>query len=271
MHAAVGLAHDGSLIVLAGGWGGVPDTPSHRKLENWVCRSSDGGKTWQRSSSIKLPSGIDHLTPYGNVVAVSGQMLAAPFYYYRPEPDLHSVSFLLFSRDDGRTWGDAAVIGRGDHNETNVLRLRSDRWLAAVRTSKTPHLQLFISSDEGMSWSDQGPITQQSHIPGHLLKLSDGRILLTYGIREPDHHGIGIRLSDDEGHTWQPQKMLLHLENRGMDLKGVPDPTGASRQDGGYPSTVELSDGTLVTAYYSNGIAQHRRYNMGVLRWRLKS
>ena len=56
-----------------------------------------------------------------------------------------------------------------------------------------------------------------------------------------------------------------------MDLKGVPDPTGASRQDGGYPSTVELPDGTLVTAYYSNGIAQHRRYHMGVLRWRLKS
>jgi hypothetical protein len=35
--------------------------------------------------------------------------------------------------------------------------------------------------------------------------------------------------------------------------------------DGGYPATVQLKDGTLVTAYYSNGIPRHRRYHMGVV------
>ena len=39
--------------------------------------------------------------------------------------------------------------------------------------------------------------------------------------------------------------------------------------DGGYPSTVQLPDGSLVTAYYSNGVTQHRRYHMGVVRWEL--
>ena len=39
------------------------------------------------------------------------------------------------------------------------------------------------------------------------------------------------------------------------------------RRDGGYPSTVVAADGTLVTAYYTRGVAAHNRYHMGVVRW----
>jgi len=34
--------------------------------------------------------------------------------------------------------------------------------------------------------------------------------------------------------------------------------------DGGYPSSVENDDGTIVTAYYSVGVSMHQRYHMGV-------
>ena len=37
--------------------------------------------------------------------------------------------------------------------------------------------------------------------------------------------------------------------------------------DGGYPSSVQLKDGTIVTAYYANQIQAHRRYHMGVVHW----
>jgi len=37
--------------------------------------------------------------------------------------------------------------------------------------------------------------------------------------------------------------------------------------DCGYPSSAQLGDGTLVTAYYAKGIAQHQRYHMGIARW----
>ena len=40
-------------------------------------------------------------------------------------------------------------------------------------------------------------------------------------------------------------------------------------RDGGYPSTVVLEDGLLVTAYYSRGMPSHNRYHVGVVRWRL--
>jgi Neuraminidase (sialidase) len=261
MNVAAGMAHDGSLIVLASGWGG----PNFRGkiLKPWVNRSSDGGKTWTRSESVTIPKELDYLVPFGDVIKVSGKVLAAPFYYERtdwsaardPKRKRTGTSYLLFSKDDGLTWGEAVVIAPDDYNETAVLRLGPDRWLAATRTFGDGHLDLYVSKDEGRTWTQSGPLTLPSHHPAHLMKLADGRILLTYGIRERNHQGIGIRLSDDQGQTWKAPTRLVNLEGT---------------TDGGYPATVQLTDGTLVTAYYSNGIPQHRRYHMGVVRWKIE-
>jgi hypothetical protein len=38
-------------------------------------------------------------------------------------------------------------------------------------------------------------------------------------------------------------------------------------RDCGYPSSVQRPDGTIVTAYYSDGAPDHRRYHMGVALW----
>ena len=249
MNVAAGLAHDGSLIVLSSGWGG---REFREILPLWVCRSTDGGKTWHRSASVTLPPGVDYLVPYGDVQRLAGKTLAAPFYWGHKSG---SNSYLLFSQDDGLTWGDARVIASDDYNETAVLRLRPDRWLAAARTFGDAHLDLFVSKDEGQTWVNSGPLTLPSQHPGHLLSLADGRILLSYGVREPDHQGIAVRVSGDEGRTWSAALWKVHLERT---------------TDGGYPSTVQLPDGTLVTAYYSNGVPQHQRYHMGVVRWALE-
>jgi hypothetical protein len=193
--------------------------------------------------------------------------LAAPFcgvIKKHGQPALPQVnSYLLFSQDDGLTWGDARVIASDDYNETAVLRLRPDRWLAAARTSlgtgdarPDPYaLVLFVSKDEGQTWVNSGSLTLPDQHPGHLLRLADGRILLTYGVREKDHRGIIGRVSGDEGRTWSAAIWIVHLEGT---------------TDNGYPSTVQLPDGTLVTAYYSNGIPQHQRYHMGVVRYALE-
>lgn len=261
MNVAAGTAHDGSLIVLASGWGG----PQFRGkiLKPWVSRSTDGGKTWSRSASVTLPPELDYLIPFGDVITVAGKTLAAPFYHEQrdwsappdPKRKRRGTSYLLFSNDDGLTWGDAVVIAPDDYNETAVLRLAPDRWLAAARTFRDGHLDLFVSKDEGLTWTKSAALTLPSHHPAHLLRLADGRILLTYGIRERHHQGIGIRVSEDQGESWKAPTRLVNLEGT---------------TDGGYPSTVQLSDGSLVTAYYSNGIPQHRRYHMGVVRWKLE-
>ena len=259
MNVAAGRAHNGDLIVLASGWGG--EGLRRKIMPIMVSRSSDGGRTWQRSFDVELPEGLTYLIPFGDIVRMEGRMLTAPFYHEdrdwssksRPETREGSA-YLLYSKDDGRTWGDGVVIGSDDYNETAVLRLRANRWLAATRTYGDGHLELFVSEDDGRNWKNAGPLTLPSQHPAHLMRLADGSILLTYGIREKGHQGIGRRISDDEGKTWKAPTRIVNLEGS---------------TDGGYPATVQLPDGTLVTAYYSNGVPQHRRYHMGVVHWSL--
>jgi hypothetical protein len=207
--SASGIAHDGSLIVLARTDEYQGRVRKPRPLR--VCRSSDGGRNWQRSLSVTPPDGANHLTPFGNIVRCAGNTLAVAVFHvkWRDEitrkisrvPDVmpigeaaEAAGYLLFSKDDGRTWGDAAMIGmpgsRGRwFGSTTVLRLRPDRWLAAV--DKWSHVALFVSKDEGRTWTEEGPLTVGGlrHRPGHLLRMVDGRILLTFGIRERQHFG----------------------------------------------------------------------------------
>jgi hypothetical protein len=89
--------------------------------------------------------------------------------------------------------------------------------------------------------------------PAHLLRLRDGRILLTFGIRCKGFFGIGARMSKDDGKSWGAPEFLVNYE---------------AVADGGYPSSVQLEDGTIVTAYYSHKVPHHHRYHMGVVRWK---
>ena len=250
MNVAAGLAHDGSLVVLASGWGGRDFR--EKILPTLVARSSDGGRSWSRSSAVQLPEEVDFLIPFGDIVQGEGELLAASFYHEIPGT---ANAYLLFSRDDGRSWGEAVKLAPHDYNETALLRLRRDRWLAASRSHGDGHLALFVSQDEGKHWARSGLLTLPGHHPAHLLEMADGRILLTYGIREKGHHGIGYRTSGDQGRTWSRPTRIINLDET---------------NDGGYPSTVQLSDGTLMTAYYSNRIPQHQRYHMGAVRWALE-
>jgi len=67
-----------------------------------------------------------------------------------------------------------------------------------------------------------------------LLRLKDNRLLMTYGHRRAPL-GNQARISSDHGRTWSEPIVLS-----GDGITG----------DLGYPSTVELDGGTLVTVWY---------------------
>jgi len=256
MNVAAGLAHDGALIVIASGWSDrkapgieTPHSQAHI-LSPWVCRSMDGGRSWERAGVVIFPHKSHPLVPFGDIVRAPDGTLVASFYGSAEAG--RSDAYLFHSRDDGRTWGEPTLIAADDYNETALLRLKNDCWLAACRTRKDQHLALFASSDS-QNWIHAGPLTLPGQHPGHLLELADGRILLVYGIRNPGLYGIGARLSGDSGTTWGAPILLADLEDA---------------TDGGYPASVQLHDGTIVTAYYANRIPSHQRYHMGVLRWK---
>lgn len=257
LNVAAGLAHNGDLIAIISGQtpkaalGQPLLTGPVRVLPPWICRSGDGGRTWERAETFTIPTTVDGVTPFGDIVRSSDGTLGVSSYsFIMGRRD--SSAYFSRSHDDGYTWQAPVTIGADDYNETDLLYLDDGRWLAAARTFRDAHLDLFVSTDNGQSWTAQGPLTLPWQHPGHLAQLSDGRILLVYGIRNHGLYGIGARLSADNGKTWGNPIVLVTLE-------------GAT--DGGYPASVQLSDGTIVTAYYASGIKTHMRYHMGVVRW----
>ena len=259
-NVAVGLAHNGDLVALVSGWAGPPNYRMHR-LPPWVCCSSDGGRTWKvDKSAIALPEEISPddkkriPVPYGSIVKLTKDRMAAAFY------DTSGAVFVLFSEDDGRTWGNASVLTKEYGTETTLVRLRPDRLLAVSRAGKGSDpdwwlrgLRQYVSEDEGRTWIPGDVITGHNEHPGHLLRLKDGRVLLTFGMRNA--RKVGIRVSDDEGRTWEPIRVLTDLPS----WEGLIFDPPYRVSDLGYPSTVQLADGSFVTAWYSIGTEQHTR------------
>ena len=72
--------------------------------------------------------------------------------------------------------------------------------------------------------------------PAHLLLHSGGTLISAYGYREaPD--GVRVMFSRDGGETWDTDWVLYD---------------GGANGDLGYPATVELADGSLLTVYYEH-------------------
>ena len=255
-NVAAGLAHDGALITIVSGWSfqnkPVVGQTNERDqvLEPWVCRSIDGGRSWEHSKGVEIPKGVAWFIPFGDIERSPNGTLGVSIYSHTAH---ENTAYFSRSRDDGRTWGEAAIIGADDYNETDLLCLDANRWLAAARTLKDQHLDLFLSQDGGSSWMCQGPLTLPGQHPGHLMRLQDGRILLVYGLRNRGLYGVAARLSVDEGQSWGPPIFLVDLE---------------AATDVGYPASVQSEDATIITAYYCNGIPAHQRYHMGIVRWR---
>ena len=270
MNVAGGMGRAGVLIALAGGW--LLDQPHTVRTRNLmrptVCRSLDAGHTWVRTETFEPPDGAGDFVPFGNVRAGQDGALYVPVYDCRMSGPAResrlSSSYLFRSDDNGHHWGGARLIGRDRFTETDIVQTREGHWLAAVRTladyahpglpTSAPSVSLFRADDPAHNWEETQPLTVAAQHPGNLLELQDGRILFTCGSRVPGYAGVFTKLSEDGGQTW---KFLASLV------------TEVSLGDCGYPSSVQLSDGTLVTAYYSSAAPHHHNYHMAVIRWRL--
>jgi len=261
MNCAVGPARNGDLMVICGGWsnkrpaGEVSPGPS-RTLRPWVCRSSDQGRTWKINRDFpdppSTPTGKDNqYYPFGAIETAADGSLCVAVYVARGSD---REAYLLRSRDDGATWNDRVPLNVPGGNETWILHLGEGQWLAAGRelNPKQPghYLVLLSSGDDGRTWHRKMPLTLPTQINGNLVKLRDGRILLTYGNRNWGNFGVDARLSEDRGETWSPPFRIA----------------SCPFQDCGYPSGVELPDGSMVTAHYT-AVSEDFHYEMRVARW----
>ncbi|MBN2293267.1 MAG: exo-alpha-sialidase [Pirellulales bacterium] len=262
MNHAAGLARNGDLVVLCSGWTNVkqPGRPKQAPfrddiLRSWVLRSADGGRSWEKRDAFPATEpGWSEYIPFGDIWAGEDGALHVSCYqgeFKNPSQSTKTKgwrSWHFRSDDDGWTWKPVSIIGPR-HNETDIFPLGGKSWLAAARIDK---MELFRSDDNGASWRKTMPVTERNEINAHLIRLNDGRLLLSYGVRVDGRRGVCAKLSRDDGRTWSKPLRLARTDDGG---------------DCGYPASVQMADGKIVTAWYSNKSPDHVGYHLGVTLW----
>lgn len=232
-------------------------------LGSWIRLSSDRGVTW--ASPIRVPVS----TPHGPIRLRNGDLLylGKPFGSWT---DFEKGTITACrSEDGGLTWkrfGQVPVFPGTDssnYHEPHVVEFPDGRLLGMIRIENSKESLLenagitsfsmaqTESQDGGLTWSSARPLGFHGS-PPHLLRHHSGLLILTYGYRLAPF-GQRIAFSSDEGTTWEHDWIL---REDGLDF------------DLGYPSTVELADGSLFTIYYQK-IAGDRKCSILYSHWTL--
>lgn len=218
----------------------------------WIIRSTDGGRTW----SPPIPTLVN--SPHGPTLLKDGRLLYAGKQLWSKDAKIGVAE----SRDDGLTWHWLADIPTrsgdtvaADYHELHAVEAANGTIIAQIRNhNKTNNARETLqteSSDGGKTWSVPHPIGVWG-LPSHLLRLRDGRLVMSYGYRRRPY-GNQARVSTDHGKTWSAP-ITLSSDGHSGDL--------------GYPSTVELADGTLLTIWYEQ-LKESPRAVLRQARWTL--
>ena len=239
--------------------------PAEEQLAgSYVRISEDYGMTW--SEKVYLPITAPHgptLCRDGSLMYLGIETYEADRIRFRELTGGNEKATLYRSRDGGYTWTPESRIAAPSWlsekqflDEPHVLELPDGRILGAFRIEgENPFtIGLCTSEDSGKSWSGVYP-TGVSGSPPHLTLHSSGALICSYGRRESPC-GERAMVSRDFGKTWEAEYVLHNAENE---------------EDGdlGYPSTVELADGSLMTVYYQK-YGNDEKCSMLYTRWRLE-
>ena len=221
------------------------DERVNRLLGSWCMLSEDGGETW--TAPIRVPVSA----PHGPIQLRSGSLLYLGKRYRTWDDMGSSLVTAAQSTDGGQTWTELGAVpvhlGTIPENyyEPHAVELPSGRLLGLIRienaagqelkASGIPSFSLMQteSDDGGRTWSTARPLGFHGS-PPHLLRHSSGLLVLTYGYRQAPF-GQRCAFSRDEGAHWE-HDWIIRDDGPDGDL--------------GYPSTVELGDGSLFTVCY---------------------
>jgi len=218
-----------------------PEYRGARELEGaWLIVSSDGGKTWSTPRRGKD-------TVHGGIQRADGSILIAS---YRRERD--SISVYAADRSLS-VWRPLATVRSPQPDslrfgEPHMLRLASGRIIMMIRVTTKPYndqdprcmLWKTYSDDNGNTWTTPSA-TPLWGFPPHLAQLSDGRVLCTYGYRRLPF-GERACISNDGIHWSKEDEVILRKDAPNGDL--------------GYPASVELTPGVILTVYYQPDVPQ---------------
>ncbi len=229
----------------------LPEEEDRKKqLGTWMLRSTDNGLNWSAKYDCLVNS------PHGPTQLKDGRILYAGKQLWLENPRVG----VAISKDDGVSWDWLAEIPARDgddpknYHELHAVEAENGHIIAHVRNHNKANSGETLqseSTDGGSTWSKPHSIGVWG-LPSHLLKLKDGRLLMSYGHRRAPLGNLA-RVSSDNGKTWSE---AITISN------------DATSGDLGYPSTVQLDDGSLLTVWYES----IKKQSLAVLRqthWKL--
>jgi hypothetical protein len=202
---------------------------------DYLWRSQDEGVTWDKTLQVQAPAGYDEtangipwLEEFWFTLAPNGDLLGFQRGYAPALPPLAGTQYPPNSATD----------------------------------DNTTLLSLFRSHDSGVTWTLDPPLgaTYGEMYPS-LLHLTDTRVLFSYTVRALQSQ-LGVRAvlgavtSTGYSLNFKSDVLLLDEETPSNEASG-----------GGFGNTVQVVDGTLVTAYSYRGSDSNT--HVEVVRWNL--
>ena len=229
------------------GWVEIVNSAAYREASQLrggrAIMSSDGGRTW--SEPVEGPDTI-----HGGIQLADGAILVASYRLARDYVTLNKADSWEGPYRQVAAVGtnnDSAAPTRPDSlrfGEPSILQLSSGRVIMMMRATPIPYSNVdtrsvlweSYSDDGGETWADPFP-TPLWGFPPHLMLHSDGRVVVVYGRRKPPY-GQRAAVSPD-GITWREGDEIVLRDD-------------APNEDLGYPASVELTDGRVLTVYYQS-------------------
>ncbi len=205
---------------------------------HWTRRSTDGGQTWEP------PVNSIATAPHGPIELHDGRLL----FVGNAELDGESSLVSVESTDEARSWRLIGTVPVPEEDaedltyyEPHPVELPDNRIVCLWRyqhreqSRQDSHMRQTESGDGGKTWT----VTQPTPIwgyPPHLIRLHSGDLLVSYGHRRPAF-GQRACISYDGGQTWDIEDEIVLRDD-------------AHNDDLGYPASIELERGELLTVYY---------------------
>lgn len=239
--------------------------------EDEVCSSisvsEDGGYVFNKRYSVPIT------TPHGPILLKDGRYfyVGRPFItadqYKTPNREYNELPegiYYMFS-NDGYTWTEPKIIVAKEDNEEwsffcepHAVELSNGEILVQIRAqgniNESGRMRTYqtVSSEKITKW-EKPYMLDVIGSPPCLTRHSSGKIISVFGCREQPWSQQVI-ISADEGKTWSKPMILNDTSIEGWDL--------------GYPSSVELLDGSILTVYYQHEEGD-RKNNIRYTIWRL--
>ena len=219
--AALVQCANGDVVCVFVGGNGLFASSEADPIHSYVCRSTDGGRSWSAPEDITsqlwgsqavnsacrnyrasfFGSGNGLCLTHG---AHAGRIMFAAAMCRKANNTLDN--FVVYSDDNGHTW-QVSSRAYADGDEAKLMQLNDGRILISVRQSGNRGYN--YSDDNGATWGTQGrwqSLTSNA-CNGDMLRV--GNVLLHSLPNSMQREDVSIFVSYDEGATWQDPVLLF--------------------------------------------------------------